>query len=862
MKADFYKSVISKLSHAYLNISTDGKINECNEEARIILDKPESEIIGKYIYELGIIKKDEFQKMMEECIEQKTHSVQINFENKAGTKYHFELQCTLFENESEKSIVIILSNTTKEFEHSNELEFMNSVFLETIDNSYRGLVIIKNEGDILYVNNRFLKFFNVKQKLVGQKQSALDNIINELLIESETYKTFIERCYKNKIEIGGFEVEFNDGRVFILSYEPVKQNGSVEAHIFFYNDITNEVLAKRQVVSQKLFYDKVIEDMPIEVVILDATDLSIVKANTKALENQNQFIWNSNEKKGSYIFRSGEEKLSKTEQLINKSIEDKKLIIYDDLIKQDTGVDKHYRRYISPYIVDGETKFVSEFGVDLTEIIESKNKLEKSESNMKALVTSLDDIVFELSINGNVQQIWTNEKSNFSISFEKLYGKSVFEIIGVDYSKTFKPLFENCIENRTTEYFDYKGFDKFYLAKLSPIILNDKVESVSILVKNISEQKRQEKLLAESEAKYRLISDQAIDLISMHNMQGDFTFVSSSYEYVMGYKPNELVGESALKIIPPEYHHQIIESLQILSKEIPTDIREFCIYKKDGTIIFVEGRAKAIFDENGNVTSCQVVCRDISKRKEAQEAVNNALIKEKSLNLMRTKLVSTVSHEFRTPLSTVLSSTELIELYLKRNDGDRDKNIINHLNVIKEEVERITRLMNDVLHLTKEDSNKTTSKIEVFNMSEICLKVIENSFSNIKDGRKVIYVKPVQNLMVEGDMNLIAYSLNNLLNNAFKYSEGRGDVELVLEKNGDDVLVKITDKGIGIPESDIPYLFNTFYRAKNTDGIPGTGLGLMIVKTFIERNNGEVSIESFHNKGTTATIRLPLYLNV
>ena len=147
-------------------------------------------------------------------------------------------------------------------------------------------------------------------------------------------------------------------------------------------------------------------------------------------------------------------------------------------------------------------------------------------------------------------------------------------------------------------------------------------------------------------------------------------------------------------------------------------------------------------------------------------------------------------------------------------------------------------------------------------MSEICLKVIENSFSNIKDGRKVIYVKPVQNLMVEGDMNLIAYSLNNLLNNAFKYSEGRGDVELVLEKNGDDVLVKITDKGIGIPESDIPYLFNTFYRAKNTDGIPGTGLGLMIVKTFIERNNGEVSIESFHNKGTTATIRLPLYLNV
>ena len=147
-------------------------------------------------------------------------------------------------------------------------------------------------------------------------------------------------------------------------------------------------------------------------------------------------------------------------------------------------------------------------------------------------------------------------------------------------------------------------------------------------------------------------------------------------------------------------------------------------------------------------------------------------------------------------------------------------------------------------------------------MSEICLKVIENSFSNIKDGRKVIYVKPVQNLMVEGDMNLIAYSLNNLLNNAFKYSEGRGDVELVLEKKGDDVLVKITDKGIGIPESDIPYLFNTFYRAKNTDGIPGKGLGLMIVKTFIERNNGEVSIESFHNKGTTATIRLPLYLNV
>ena len=1105
----------------YINIALDGKILEHNNAMLIATGYSSEELSKKYIYEVDeTLPKEIYLKMIDECIQKKSAFFRQRFTNREGVGIYFDIQLTMFCGDPENySLVVILTNTTREVEHSDEVEFMNSVFLETINNSYRGLVIETVDQKILYANDKFYKFFNVNNDISGKESGVLVDLFSKIFVSPQKYLDFTNTCFAIGKENEGIELELNDGRVFIVSYEPVNHNNVVGAHIIFYNNITEKVLADRKMISQQLFYNKIIEDMPIETVIIDATNLKIVSANNAAVSNPELTDWAVGKKDITSFDKNKHDKITEDlrvkSEMIKKAITDKKLVQYNESSFDKSGVEKFYQRYLNPYILDGVVTNVTEFGVDVTEIKLAENKLhetqtqllsliesehshiwsvdrnygfiysnstfkkvlkesffidvfvgynllnsfnekalaltwkeyydrayngetfsvthhfnkpwigftmeynfkpiyndrkeiigasvfgydlseligiqselvktqnslislinteramiwsvdndliltycndafkatlkkatnkeikigdntltfaefpnnildfwkvnferalngedvisvspaininssvfeytfkpiynnenciigvsvfgydlteiteaylrvEESEVNLNAIVLSLDDVVIEMDFKGTILQVWNYNLNGLPMLNTELIGKNICDAISPAGAKEFMKLLHSCIQNKSSETFEYKGSNNYYQAKLRPIELNGKVEKVSILIKNISEQKRQQELLSESEKKYKLISDEVEDLISMHSMDGVFTFVSNSYQTVLGYSQEELVGKNALNFIQPEHHHLIIESLQTLSANTPTDEREFNIIKKDGSHIYVEGRAKAIFDENNSVVACQVVCRDIRKRKEADEALKQNLEKEKALNSLRTNLVSTISHEFRTPLSTMFSSSELIEIYLAKNDENSKTKIINHLEIIKEEITRITQLMNDVLLLTKSDSDKISHKIEEINLVKVCETIIENNFANQKDKRKVIAIFQENEIWVQGDKNLITYSITNLINNAFKYSQGRGDIQLNLYKETPCAIIKIIDKGIGIPEADMPFLFNTFYRAKNTDGIPGTGLGLVIVKSFIERNNGEVFLESEFNKGTTATIQLPLFNN-
>jgi signal transduction histidine kinase len=164
--------------------------------------------------------------------------------------------------------------------------------------------------------------------------------------------------------------------------------------------------------------------------------------------------------------------------------------------------------------------------------------------------------------------------------------------------------------------------------------------------------------------------------------------------------------------------------------------------------------------------------------------------------------------------------------------------------------------MNSVLIISKDDSGKTTFNPTKVDLKQLCKDVIETSFVNQKDGRKVIFNPKDEPFTIHADKNLMEYSLFNLLNNAFKYSIGTPNIVLNLYNEFPNIVVlEVIDFGIGIPQSDQSKLFNTFFRASNTNGIDGTGLGLYIVKTFIEKNGGTVKLESNLGKGTKVTVK-------
>ncbi|WP_366186785.1 PAS domain S-box protein [Flavobacterium ovatum] len=402
---------------------------------------------------------------------------------------------------------------------------------------------------------------------------------------------------------------------------------------------------------------------------------------------------------------------------------------------------------------------------------------------------------------------------------------------------------------------DINGEIKYFIAQIIDITERKKVEKEN---KDLVEENNRNRNIQLNEAKnlYRLLADNTIDLVCLHELNLTFQYVSPSVKNLIGFTPEEMVGKTPMDFAHPEDIEVITNHLYKLnSTNIITPI-QYRYLNSENKYIWVETIAKIVF-KNEIPVKIQTNTRDISIRKKAEFVIEKTLRQERELNELRTNLVSTISHEFRTPMTTIRTSAELIGMYIEKQHYDNSNNLRKHINRITDEIDRIVELMNAVLIISKDDSKKTNFKPEKFDLKDLCLNIIQTTFSNNKDNRKVEVQIEGKEFLIFADKNLIEYAIFNILNNAFKYSENCGDVIMKIINYESIIKIEIIDFGIGIPENDQPKLFNTFFRASNTNGIQGTGLGLYIVKTFIERNSGIVKLESKLGKGTKIIIQLP-----
>ncbi|MBK6902704.1 MAG: PAS domain-containing sensor histidine kinase [Saprospirales bacterium] len=253
---------------------------------------------------------------------------------------------------------------------------------------------------------------------------------------------------------------------------------------------------------------------------------------------------------------------------------------------------------------------------------------------------------------------------------------------------------------------------------------------------------------------------------------------------------------------------------------------------------------------------------EVQERKSAENAlrestleIQKALEKEKELSELKSRFVSMASHEFRTPLSTILSSISLLSRYTETSQQDkRDK----HINRIKSSVRNLTGILNDFLSLSKLEEGKIENLPSEFDIGELCPEVIDEIQGLLKDGQEIVHEGLGSPLFVRWDKRLVKNILFNLLSNAIKYSDEGKKIFMKERLEEDFFLIDIVDKGIGIPDADQPYLFTRFFRAANATNIQGTGLGLNIVKRYIDLVGGSITFESQLNEGTIFTVCLPL----
>lgn len=241
--------------------------------------------------------------------------------------------------------------------------------------------------------------------------------------------------------------------------------------------------------------------------------------------------------------------------------------------------------------------------------------------------------------------------------------------------------------------------------------------------------------------------------------------------------------------------------------------------------------------------------------RESEQEIRNALEKEKELSELKSRFVSMASHEFRTPLSTILSSADLIEAYKKEEQQDKRE---RHTNRIKSAVVNLTNILNDFLSLSRLEEGKIEVHPTWLLLSDFCNETLEEITVLLKPGQTVNRYKDAEQTHVFLDAKLLKNILFNLLSNAIKYSDAGKPIDCLIKVEGTTLKISVTDQGIGIPEEEQQHLFNPFFRAHNVENIQGTGLGLNIVKRYVDLMNGEVSFESKPGKGTTFYVFIPL----
>ncbi|EDM45173.1 sensor histidine kinase [unidentified eubacterium SCB49] len=234
--------------------------------------------------------------------------------------------------------------------------------------------------------------------------------------------------------------------------------------------------------------------------------------------------------------------------------------------------------------------------------------------------------------------------------------------------------------------------------------------------------------------------------------------------------------------------------------------------------------------------------------------LEEALTKEKELNDLKTKFLSLVSHEFKTPLSGILTSATLAGKYTKETQQDKRE---KHLKTIKGKVKYLNNIINDFLSIERLETGKVTYKFSNFPLSKVINEVIYDANMLLKEGQSIEYPENIDAIFIDFDEKILELILTNLINNAVKYSSETSTIYISAKEENNQLKINIRDEGIGIPETEQKFIFNRYFRAENALLDQGTGIGLNIVKTHLENLGGTITFKSIQNQGSTFTVIIP-----
>ena len=594
---------------------------------------------------------------------------------------------------------------------------------------------------------------------------------------------------------------------------------------------------------------------------------------------------------------------------IQKAIDKKKPFNLTYRIKDKEGNLK-YMRELGRGIFDQNDNLEALEGyiTDITDLKRAEEKSLNSETRNKAIIKAVPDSMFVLNEQGVYIDVHVKDPSMFAIPKEEIIGRNIRDVLPKELSEKITNAFKNSQKTKDIQIIEYSLTVKEELRHFEARIVAKENNNFLTIIRDVSKKKKDEELIREVEKKLREytvkleaeVAERTTDLKVMvqklvksnlsledqvqTNKAAENRAVASQemFSAISKNFPNgaivvvdtqlqitHLDGEELINLglYESDFKGVTINEIKLLSADQKLQVKKIIGKTLEGIHMTFEtrfrnntyaGNTMPLYDSDKQIQYALFVYNNISKQKQIESETLIALAKEKELGELKSRFVDMASHEFRTPLSAILSAATLIG---KQNGTGKEEKREGYVARIKSNVKNMVIILNDFLSISKLEEGKMSVHPETFNLVDFSKSVIKEVNPSRKKGQVIQLINEHPILSVHLDSKMTHHILVNLLTNAIKYSPENKDVILTISQTDKQAFMLVKDQGIGIPKGAQKYMFQRFYRAKNATNIQGTGLGLHIVKQYTELMGGRVYFTSDPFKGTTFTIELPLNLD-
>lgn len=407
-------------------------------------------------------------------------------------------------------------------------------------------------------------------------------------------------------------------------------------------------------------------------------------------------------------------------------------------------------------------------------------------------------------------------------------------------------------------YFYEDIFGQKRLTKAADIRAVKFKDGYAAIWREIPEYMNLDKALKESEECFKSVFEHSAIGMAITSPDGRMLRVNHADAEITGYSEEEMSGMDFKDIsYPDDYEIEMKYLTQVLDGKIPSYQMEKRFIHKDGHIIWTIMSVSGVRNNDGVLMYFIGQIQDITSIKQA----NEALIYDK----LRSEFFANISHELRTPINIIFSALQLFDLYINRDQfGNNMENAVRHIDVMKQNCYRLIRLINNLIEATKVDAGFYNMNLQNLDIVQIVEDITSSVADYVKSkGLKIQFDTDVEEKVILCDPDKIERIMLNLLSNAVKFSNTHGTIEVLLEEKADYINILVKDNGIGIEKEKLEGIFERFKQADMsfTRSHEGSGIGLSLVKTFVEQHGGSISVESEYGRGSIFTVKLPVRLD-